>query len=128
MSKRYSEAEKREAVAAYVVSGTFKGAAKVTGTHWQTIQSWKKKNPAWWDRIVAEVWEQQEEKIRVGFSQIVNAGAKGLLDRLKNGDIKIDANGKSYTVPLSDEDRMCTIRVLANVYPLKVVDGLKANK
>ena len=128
MSKKYSEAEKREAVAAYVVSGTFKGAAKVTGTHWQTIQNWKMKNPAWWDKIVAEVWEQQEEKIRAGFSQIVQAGAKELLDRLKKGDIKIGANGKSYRVPLSDEDRMCAIRVLSTVYPLKAVDGLKSNE
>ena len=128
MSKKYSETEKREAVAACVESGTFEGAAKATGIPSRTIQSWKKENPDWWSEVKAIVWDPFEKKMRDQMSQVVDLGAKCLLDRLKNGDIKINSEGEQYRVPLSDEDRMQAIRVLSTVHPLKVVDGMKSNE
>ncbi len=128
MSKRYSEAEKREAVAAYVESGTFEGAAKATGIPSRTIQSWKEENRYWWDRVKASVWDLYEEKMRDRMSQILDISAKCLLDRFKNGDIEINSEGEEHRVPLSDEDRMQATRVLSTIYPLKVVDGMKSNE
>ncbi len=128
MSKKYSEAEKREAVAAYVESGTFKGAAKATGIPWRTIQFWKKENPDWWSEVKASVWDLFEKKMQAQMSQVVDIGAKCLLDRLKNGDIKINSEGEEHRVPLSDEDRMQAIRVLSTVHPFKAVDGTKSRQ
>ena len=128
MSKKYTEAEKREAVAAYVESGTFKGAAKATGIPWRTIQFWKKENPDWWNRIKASARDLHEEKMRDRMSQLLDISAKCLLDRLKNGDIEINSEGEEHRVSLSDEDRMQAIRVLSTVHPLKAVDGMKSNE
>ena len=77
MAKRrnYTEEEKRLAVATYVVHGTLTGAAKQCGIPYTTIQRWKKDNPAWWEKIAAEVWEQEGEKIRSRYGQIVDLGS-----------------------------------------------------
>ena len=128
MSKKYSEAEKREAVAACVESGTFEGAAKATGIPSRTIQSWKKENPDWWSEVKASVWERFEKKMRDRMSQLLDISAKCLLDRLKNGDIEINSEGEEHRVSLSDEDRMQAIRVLSTVHPLEAVDGMKSNE
>ena len=106
MAKRrsYTEEEKRLAVAAYVVHGTLTGAAKQCGIPRQTIQSWKKDNPTWWEKIAAEVWEQEEEKIRSKYGQIVDLGTDALLDRIENGDTRVSSKGELYKVPVSGRD------------------------
>ena len=106
MAKRrsYTEEEKRLAVAAYVVCGTLKGAAKQCGIPRQTIQSWKKDKPTWWEKISAEVWEQEGEKIRSRYSKIVDLGTDAQIDRIVNGDTRVNTKGELFKVPVSLRD------------------------
>ena len=109
MAKTYAEAEKRAAIAAYVVCGTLEGASRATGTPRQTIQGWRKKNPSWWDRIAAEVWELHEDEIRAGYREIVVNGIREIKDRVENGDTRINANGEAYRVPVSGRDMVIIV-------------------
>ncbi len=102
--RSYTEEEKRSAVAAYVVHGTFLGASKQCGIPYTTIQGWKKDKPAWWEKIAAEVWEQEEEKIRSKYGLIVDEGTDALLDRIRNGDTRVNNKGELYKVPVSGRD------------------------
>ena len=104
MAKTYTEAEKRGAVAAYVVCGTLKGAAKATGIPRRTIGGWKGNNPAWWDRIEAEIWDQEEDSLRAGIHAIVVEGLAQGLDRLKNGDERVTSKGEKIRVKMSGRD------------------------
>ncbi len=106
MAKRrsYTEEEKRLAVAAYVVHGTFLGASKQCGMPYTTIQGWKKDKPAWWEKIAAEVWEQEEEKIRSKYGRVVDLGTDAQIDRIENGDTRVNSKGKLYKVPVSLRD------------------------
>ncbi len=104
MAKTYTEAEKRGAIAAYVVCGTLKGAAKVTGIPRRTIGGWKGNNPAWWDRIEAEIWDQEEDSLRAGIHAIVVEGLEQGLDRLKNGDERVTTKGEKIRVKMSGKD------------------------
>ena len=104
MAKTYTEAEKRAAIAAYVVCGTIKGAAKATGIPRTTIRDWKKKNSSWWDEIEAEIWDQEEDSLRVGIHAIIVEGLKQGLDRLKNGDERVTTKGEKIRVKMSGKD------------------------
>lgn len=51
----YTESEKRTAIRAYVMYGTYELAGKAVGIPWQTIAAWKHADPVWWDEKLAEV-------------------------------------------------------------------------
>ncbi len=104
MTKRYTEEQKRAAIAAFVVCGTLEGASRATKIPRQTIQSWKKKNSTWWDRIEADVWDQEEDNLRAGIHAIVVEGLKQGLDRLKNGDERVTSKGERIRVKMSGKD------------------------
>ena len=104
MAKTYTEAEKRGAIATYVVCGTLKGAAKATGIPRRTIGGWKGNNPAWWDRIEAEIWDQEEDNLRAGIHAIVVEGLQQGLDRLQNGDERVTTRGEKIRVKMSGRD------------------------
>ncbi len=104
MAKVYTEAEKRAAIAAYVVHGTFIGASKQCGIPYTTIRDWKNKNPTWWDRIEAEIWDQEEDNLRAGIHAIVVEGLQQGLDRLKNGDERVTSKGEKIRVKMSGRD------------------------
>ncbi len=103
MAKTYTEEQKRLAVAAYVATGTLAGAAKVCKIPRQTIQGWKKNNPTWWEKIASEVRELEEDKIRAKYGQIVDRATDALLDRIENGDTRVNSKGEKYKVPVGAE-------------------------
>ncbi len=105
MARTYTEEQKRLAVAAYVATGTLAGAAKICKIPRQTIQGWRKTNPSWWERIASEVWASEEDKIRAKYSQIVDKATDALLDRIENGDTRVNAKGE-YKVPVAARDLM----------------------
>ena len=104
MTKRYTEEQKRAAIAAFVVCGTLEGASRATKIPRQTIQTWKKKNSTWWDRIEADVWDQEEDSLRAGIHAIVVEGLQQGLDRLKNGDERVTSKGERIRVKMSGKD------------------------
>ena len=105
MAKRsYTEEQKRLAIAAYVVHGTLTGASKQSGIPYQTIQRWKKDHPTWWEKISAEVWEQEGEKIRSRYGKIVDLGTDAQIDRIVNGDTRVNTKGELFKVPVSLRD------------------------
>ena len=123
MAKRrsYTEEEKRSAIAAYVVHGTLTGASKQSGIPYQTIQRWKKDHPTWWEKIAAEIWEQEGEKIRSRYGQIVDLGSIALIDRIENGDTRVNTKGELYGIPVSGKDM--TIMVGTFQDKLNVMQG-----
>ncbi len=105
MAKRsYTEEQKRLAIAAYVVHGTLTGASRQSGIPYTTIQRWKKDHPTWWEKIAAEIWEQEGEKIRSRYGQIVDLGTNAQIDRIVKGDTRVNSKGELFKVPVSLKD------------------------
>jgi len=123
MAKRrsYTEEEKRSAVAAHVVHGTLTGASKQSGIPYQTIQRWKTDHSTWWEKIAAEIWEQEGEKIRSRYGQIVDLGSIALIDRIEHGDTRVNTKGELYRIPVSGKDM--TIMVGTFQDKLNVMQG-----
>ena len=102
--RRYTEEEKRSAVAAYVICGTIMGAARATGFPRETIQSWKDRNSNWWDEIEAEIWDTHEDSLRAGIHEIIVEGLKQGFDRVQNGDERVTTKGEKIRVLMSGKD------------------------
>ena len=111
MGKSYSEMERRTAVAAYVIAGTYAGASKSTGIPYTTIQSWHDKNPSWWESVAAEVRDREEDRIQAGYRKAVDDGMAQIFDRIEHGDVKVNSRGERYRVPVSCRDLVVTVGV-----------------
>jgi len=106
--KAYAESDKRMAVAYYITGNrTFSEASRKSGIGESTIRSWKSASPSWWERVANEIWAQEEDKLRSRYSQIVDKGTIGLLDRIENGDTRVHPKtGELFKVPVSARDLM----------------------
>jgi hypothetical protein len=96
--EQWDEADKRKAVAAYVLTRNVAKSARLCGIPRRTIQQWKDSHPDWWDRVAQEVWAEQEEHMQAGCKEVIDLAFTGLLDRLKNGDV-VMVQGEERRIP-----------------------------
>ena len=113
--KHHSNSEKEEAVAAWIASGTYSGAARVCGVNQVTIRSWHKNQPDWWDKVAVRVREENEERHRANLTKIMDKCSKEILDRLENGDEHINSKGEKHLIKVKAQ-------------PLAVILGITSEK
>ena len=99
---RYTHEEKREACAAYIVSGTAKLTSLNTGIPVQTLYGWMKTD--WWKRLLEEVKWEHQELIEARLSDIVDKATEELVDRIKYGDVVITKDGERKRVPVKAKE------------------------
>ncbi len=113
--KHHSNSEKEEAVAAWIASGTYSGAARVCGVNQVTIRFWHKNQPDWWDKVAVRVREENEERHRANLTKIMDKCSEEILDRLENGDEHINAKGEKHLIKVKAQ-------------PLAVILGITSEK
>ena len=81
---KYSDEDRRRAVAEYAIHGTYTKTEQFTGIPNQTLSGWGKED--WWVEEVRKVREQNKEIIESKYEQIVLKGLDAQLQRLSDGD------------------------------------------
>jgi hypothetical protein len=102
---KYGEPERVMAATAYLVTGTYKKAAKVVSVPESTLRDWARHE--WWGHLVEEVRSEKESEFQAGFSRIVEKAIRETEDRLDQGEVKLVKTKDGYEerrVPVSAKD------------------------
>ena len=83
-NKRWSDAQKLEAVQSYLVLGNISLVARILSIPRITLQVWKASN--WWKELVEELRLQEKMELSNKMKNIVNAAHAVVENRLLNGD------------------------------------------
>jgi transposase-like protein len=97
----YSDQQRREAVACYVLHGTWRKVSELTGIPQRTLNDWSIQ--PWFGTLLAEVRAEKSDELDAALTSIIHAGTTELLDRLKNGDPVLVA-GEIKRKPVSAKD------------------------
>jgi hypothetical protein len=138
----YTPEQHKGAVRAYLVTGTYRAAAKLCGVPAQTICYWKL-HGGWWADVELRVSMELEEKTRAELRRILKISLEVLEDRLKHGNhavhrgipiyeqevvdgtlvYKLDAEGKriSVRVPITAKDAILIMGIAFD--KLRLMDG-----
>ena len=108
----YTEQDRYNAVAAWLETGTFRGAAERVGISHNTIYGWYRDHRAEWDSIANHIRELFEEEYRAKWRDLIMRGATEALERLENGDAVLDRSGEIKRVPIKGKDA-ATIAAIA---------------
>lgn len=81
---KYSDEDRRQAIAEYAIHGTLSKTSEYTGIPQQTLSDWAKNE--WWQDAVREVRLQNKEVIESKYEQIILKGLDAQLERLSKGD------------------------------------------
>jgi len=99
---KYSDVQRRQAIAEYAVLGSVQRVSDNTGIPRQTISGWKKQD--WWLEALSEVRLQNKDIIESGYEQAIMKGLNSIIDRIDNGDTYIDKDGNQGKKPVSLRD------------------------
>lgn len=100
---KYPPEQKLFVVTAWVMTGSLKEAARLTGTHLDVVQTWKKR-ALWWDDAVIEVKRRKQEELDGALSELVHGSVAMLRERIETGNPYLRANGEIHWVPLTTRD------------------------
>jgi len=109
--------DKRDAAAAFVLTGTMKDVANATGVPVKTLYRWAK--APWWKEMLEEAKWEHQEVIEGRLSNIIDKATIELLDRLYNGDRKqvYNRDSREYEeirVPMEGKELARTVEKLGN--------------
>ncbi len=99
--RSYTDNEMKAAIAQCVVNGSIKMGAKAAGVPRPTLMGWKREQPDFWERAVAEAWETQSDSAKAVYAEAVNSGMDGLIERINLGDAVIGKDGTISRVPVT---------------------------
>ena len=97
----YTDSQRREAAAQYVMLGNLAKVAEATGIPQRTLGDWVRTD--WFRSIVAEVRAEKAIEIDASYTRIIHKTLDQLIDRLDNGDPCM-INGKVGRRPVSARD------------------------
>src|SRR5664279_1514948 len=97
----YSDQQRREAVASYLVLGAWRKVSDATHIPLRTLTDWSIQ--PWFGTLIAELRAEMGDELDGALSSIIHEGTSQLLDRLKNGDAVLVA-GEVKRKPVSARD------------------------
>jgi hypothetical protein len=106
---RYSDEDRRRAVAYFVVLGDCEKVSQAVGIPARTLRDWK--NSQWFSELVAEVRREKDAELDAQFNGAIHAAAEQLFDRINNGDFAI-VGGKLHRKPMAGRDLAVTAAIL----------------
>jgi transposase-like protein len=98
---RYSDEQRREAVAHYVLLGNWRRVAEATGIPQRTLHDWS--TQPWFGTLLAEVRAEKAVELDGVYTRIIDKATTELLDRLERGDPYI-VGGEVKRKPVSARD------------------------
>ena len=87
----------------YSVNGDIKEAADYGDVDYRTVVRWKK-TASWWDQELTKIRRAKTDEIDAQFSKIIEEANTQILDRVQNGDEKLDKNGLPVRVKMGGRD------------------------
>ena len=106
----YTAEEKLQAVTAYVMTGSIRGAVRLTGLKQQLISDWKN-NSSWWPDAYALTKKKKQEEADGVMTTIIHAAANETLDRILNGDEVLDKNGNIVRRKMGGKELATTMAI-----------------
>jgi hypothetical protein len=97
----YTDEQRREAVAQYVVLGNWRKVAEATGIPQRTLGDWSKQ--PWFHTLFAEVRAEKGAELDGQLTRIIHKATDQLIDRLENGD-PVLISGEIRRKPVSARD------------------------
>jgi len=97
----YTDEQRREAVAQYVVLGNWRKVAEATGIPQRTLGDWSKQ--PWFYTLIAEVRAEKGAELDGQLTRIIHKATDQLLDRQDHGDAVLVA-GEIKRKPVSARD------------------------
>lgn len=94
--------KKIEVVTIYAVVGNVQKTSDLTDVSPNTIRAWRKEE--WFRKILDEIRDENDEKIDVKFTEIVEKALDQVLERLEKGETVVTKGGELVTKPLSARD------------------------
>ncbi len=98
----FPQEKKVEAAAIYAVTGSIQRTAELSGVPYDTVKGWRQTDE--FKALLREVWEENNEKIDAKFTEIIEKSLEQVLDRVENGDFRLNGKGELKRVPVSAKD------------------------
>ncbi len=76
---------KIHAAACFFLTGTVKGAARITGLRHQTISEWKNR-AQWWTPVLSKIEKDKNDELDAELTKLLHLTSAEILDRIKDGD------------------------------------------
>lgn len=83
---------KIHAAACFMLTGTVKGTARLTGLDHRLISEWKNK-ALWWPEVLGKIKQEKQDELDSKFTHLIHTVAEGIEDRLTNGEEVITKDG-----------------------------------
>lgn len=97
---KYTPEERIRAAAYFVVLGSSLKTSRYTGIPAPTIRYWINRTK-WWGELVKHIRKQKQEELDALLTEIITKGSAELLDRVENGDVKVNqTTGDEYRVKM----------------------------
>jgi hypothetical protein len=120
----YPDEMKLKAVTVYAATGNIEKVSEISGVPYHTVRAWR--NSEWFQGLLREVWQENNEKIDAKFTAIVEKSLDEVLDRLENGDVRLSKDGKVVRVPISAKDLSLVSAI--NVDKRQLLRGLPTSR
>jgi len=124
---KYTLEERQEVVNLYVAYGkNSKQASKKSGIPAPTIRSWTQTK--WWAEMVEETLQRHKKKMDGKLTHLMDLASDALIDRIKNGDEKVNAKGEPSRVKMSGKDLMYILGMSVDKRDLGRLQGFQEKK
>jgi len=100
----YTCYQRIDALFAYFVEGSIRGAARLLGMSEGTILSWAQSS--WWKTSIQKIRELKAEELDVQYTKVIDRTLVHLEDRLENGEERMDKHGDVHRVKVGARDLM----------------------
>lgn len=95
----------------YALYGSIKDAAEYAEVDPRTVSRWKQ-TARWWDTELAKVRRAKTDQLDGKFDKMIEKTNEQLLDRIENGDFKLDKNGTQVRLPMGGRDLVMISAIL----------------
>lgn len=99
---QYSDEQRREAMAHYIVTGNISRTAELVNIPKRTLADWKSKD--WWVTEVAKIRHEKQDELDANISRVIDSATMRLQHRIYDGDAYIKKDGEVGSKPVSARD------------------------
>lgn len=99
---KYTEEQKREALAHYVVIGNVVKVSELVNIPRPTVQGWVRSE--WGNAMIISLKQEKQEEIDANLTRILHKATEALEDRIDHGDTVINKDGETLLKPVSGRD------------------------
>lgn len=108
---KYTREKKVEAISLFMVTNNLTQVAEQLNIPINTLSNWKNRSP-WWDETIQSIRKEKQLELDTLLTNTIHTAVNQLVDRLDNGDYKVDKQGDLHRVPISARDLATTLSII----------------